>query len=159
MPHHTFSARCYPRNSPHAAGRIVALALLSNGEVKPSEWAELESRRVHHQLGLTAEEWRDVVGDLYLHLVGTGGALAGRLTDARLIGRLLAEVDDAALQRRVLHLCAAVIHADHQIDEGESAVLRAVLDHWELRPEEHELVEPVLYGLDFQVTPRRTHQP
>ncbi len=156
MSKHSSSTRRYPRNSPHAAGRIVALALISNGVVKPSEWAELESMQTHEQLGLTREEWHDVVGDLYVDLAGTGTPLADCLGDARMIERLLDDVDDVTLQRRVLRLCTAVIHADRQVDEGESAVLRAAIDHWDLYPEEREFFEPLLYGLDFQVGPRRT---
>ena len=34
----------YPRNSPRAAGRIVSLALLSNGKLQSSELAVLEMR-------------------------------------------------------------------------------------------------------------------
>jgi hypothetical protein len=158
MSKHSSSTRRYPRNSPHAAGRIVALALISNGEVKPSEWAELESMQAHEQLGLTRAEWHDVVGDLYVDLVGTDRPLAGCLVETRMIERLLDDVDDATLQRHVLRLCTAVINADRQVDEGESAVLRAAIDHWELYPEEQELVEPLLYGLDFQVVPRRTRR-
>ena len=42
---------------------------------------------------------------------------------------MLADVDDPTLQRRVIGLCMAVIHADRQIDEGESAVLRTAIDN------------------------------
>ena len=158
MSKHTPCTRRYPRNSPQAAGRIVALALISNGEVKPSEWAELESMQVHEQLGLTREHWHDVVGNLYFDLVGSATPLADCLVDARMIERLLEDVDDVPLQRRVLRLCMAVINADRQVDEGESAVLRAAIDHWVLVPEEQALIEPLLYGRDFQVMSRRTRR-
>lgn len=159
MSKHSSSTRRYPRNSPRAAGRIVALAFISNGEVKPCEWAELKSMLAHEQLGLTRDEWHDVVSDLYFELVGTATALADCLVDARMIERLLDGVDDVALQSRVLRLCTAVINADGQVDEGESVVLRTAIDHWQLHPEAQELVEPLLYGLDFQVVPRGTRWP
>ncbi|MCP5282308.1 MAG: TerB family tellurite resistance protein [Rhodoferax sp.] len=156
MSKHFSSAHRYPRNSPHAAGRVVALALIANGEVKPSEWAELETHQVHEQLGLTKEEWHDVVGDLYVDVVCAASSLAGGLVDQQVIAQVLADVDDPALQRRVIGLCMAVIHADRQIDEGESAVLRTAIDRWDLHPEDQEVIEPLLYGRDFQVMPRRT---
>jgi hypothetical protein len=156
MSKHADSTRRYPRNSPQAAGQIVALALISNGDIKPCEWAELESTQVHEQLGLTRQEWHDVVGNLYFDLMGPSKPLADRLSDAQLIAQVLEGVDDEWLQRRVLRLCMAVINADHQVDEGESAVLRTAIDLWELDPEDRERVEPLLYGLDFQVLPRRT---
>lgn len=156
MSKHSSSAHRYPRNSPHAAGRVVALALIANGEVKPSEWAELESNQVHEQLGLTKEEWHDVVGELYVDVVSAARSLAGGLVDQQVIAHVLADVDDPTLQRRVIGLCMAVIHADRQIDEGESAVLRTAIDNWDLHPDEQEAIEPLLYGRDFQVVARRT---
>jgi tellurite resistance protein len=146
----------YPSNSPQAAARIVALALIANSEVKTSEWAVLKSMRVHEHLGLTTEEWHEVVGDLYIDLVGSSTSLSDVLGDARLTRELLDHVDDPDLQRKVMRLCTGVINADGQVDEGESAFLLATLSQWELHPEEQELVEPLLYGLDFQVKHRRT---
>jgi tellurite resistance protein len=146
----------YPSNSPQAAARIVALALIANSEVKTSEWAVLKSMRVHEHLGLTTEEWHEVVGDLYIDLVGSSTSLSDVLGDARLTRQLLDHVDDPDLQRKVMRLCTGVINADGQVDEGESAFLLATLSQWELHPEEQELVEPLLYGLDFQVKHRRT---
>ena len=67
---------------------------------------------------------------------------------------MLADIDDVALQRLVLRLCTAVVNADGKIDDGESIVVLAAIDHWGLHPDEHELLEPLLYGLDFQVTAR-----
>jgi len=146
----------YPNNSPQAAARIVALALIANGEVKASEWTELKSMRVHHQLGLTIEEWHDIVSDLYLELVGSAKSLSDGLRDTLMMKLLLDSVDDPGLQRQVIRLCAGVINADGQVDEGESAFLLAILSEWALRPEDDALVAPLLYGLDFQVVERRT---
>ncbi len=157
MSKHFASAHRYPRNSPRAAGRVVALALIANGEVKPSEWATLESNQVHEQLGLTKEEWHEVVGDLYIDVASSARSLASSRFDDRMITQVLADVDDPTLQRSVMRLCMAVIHADRQVDEGESAVLRTAIDSWDLPPEEQEVIEPLLYGRDFQVVPRRTH--
>ena len=156
MHKHFSSAHRYPRNSPHAAGRVVALALIANGEVKPSEWATLESQQVHEQLGLTRQEWHEVVGDLYVDLASAARSLAGGLVDQQVIAQVLADIDDPTLQRLVIGLCMAVIHADRQLDDGESAVLRTAIDRWDLHPEDQEVIEPLLYGRDFQVMPRGT---
>jgi tellurite resistance protein len=146
----------YPSNSPQAAARIVALALIANGEVKTSEWAELKSMRVHQHLGLSLEAWHDIVSDLYVDLVGSATPLAARLSDTQMIKRLLDTVDDPRLQRQVIRLSTAVINADGEVDEGESTFLLAMLSQWELSPKEQDLVEPLLYGLDFQVMQRST---
>lgn len=156
MSKHSSSTRRYPRNSPHAAARIVALALISKGEVKPSEVAVLEAMQAHEQLGLTQQEWHDVVHELCADLLASATQSTDCLIDSRMIERLLADVDDVTLQRLVLRLCTATINADGQIDDGESFVMLAAIDHWGLDPDEHELLEPLLYGLDFQVRPRGT---
>ena len=71
---------------------------------------------------------------------------------------MLAAIDEVALQRLVLRLCTAVVNADGKVDDGESIVVLAAIDHWGLHPDEHELLEPLLYGLDFQVTARSTRR-
>jgi len=55
----------------------------------------------------------------------------------------------------VLQLCAAIAGADGFVEPGESAVLRGALANWLLSMDEQSWVEPLLYGLDFQVVPRR----
>ena len=155
MSKHSSSTRRYPRNSPQAAARIVALALIANGEIKPSELAELEAVHAHDLLGLTRLEWHDVVHGLCAELLWSATAGSDCLIDSAMIDRMLCDVDDVTLQRLVLRLCAAVINADRQVDEGESIVLRAAINHWGLHPDEREFLEPLLYGLDFQVLPRR----
>jgi len=154
MSKHSSSTRRYPRNSPQAAANIVALALISNGEVKPSEVAVLEAMRIHEQLGLTRQEWHDVVHELCIDLLGSATHGTDCQIDGRMIERMFADVDDVTLQRVVLRLCTAVVNADGQIDDGESIVVLAAINHWGLHPDEHELLEPLLYGLDFQVAPR-----
>ena len=156
MSKHSSSTRRYARNSPQAAANIVALALISNGEVKPSEVAVLEAMRAHEQLGLTRQEWHDVVHELCIDLLGSATHGTDCQIDGRMIEQMLADIDDVALQRLVLRLCTAVVNADGKIDDGESIVVLAAIDHWGLHPDEHELLEPLLYGLDFQVTARST---
>ena len=158
MSKHSSSTRRYARNSPQAAAHIVALALISNGEVKPSEVAVLEAMRVHEQLGLTRQEWHGVVHELSIGLLGSATHGTGCQLDGRMIEQMLADIDDVALQRLVLRLCTAVVNADGKVDDGESIVVLAAIDHWGLHPDEHELLEPLLYGLDFQVTARSTRR-
>ncbi len=155
MSKHASSARRYPRNSPHAAARIVALALIANGKITTSELAVLESMRAHEQLGITRQQWHDVVDELCFDLLEEAAPCRDCHVGSATIESLLDEVIDVPLQRLVLRLCAAVINADGDIDEGESVVLRTAIDRWGLHPDEQELLEPLLYGLDFQVQPRR----
>lgn len=144
----------YPGNSPRAAARILALALISNGRMQPSELAALAAIDANGQLGITDEEWHGVVQELSVDLLSTAQRGSQCIIDSSLVEAMLDEVDDVALQRCVLRLCMAVIHADGEVDDGESIVLLAAVDRWELHPEEQPLLEPLLYGLDFQVAAR-----
>lgn len=156
MSTHSSSTQRYPRNSPQAAGRILALALIANGEVKASELAVLEAMQAHDQLGLTRQEWHDVLHELCADLLLSAQMRPDCLIDPQMIEGLLAGVDNVTLQRLVLRLCTEIVNADGQIDSGESIVVLTAIDHWGLHPDEQELLEPLLYGLDFQVTARGT---
>ena len=126
--------RSYPRNSPQAAARIVALALLADGDLSPHELAVLERVHAHEQLGLTREALHGVLHAFCEDLLA-GAALdwAGACrVDERTLAGLLADIDDPALQRRLLALCIAVVEADARVDDGKSLVVGAAVAHWGL---------------------------
>lgn len=126
--------RPYPRNSPQAAARIVALALLADGHLSPHELEALDRTRAHEQLGLPREALHDVVHAFCEDLLSAAQldwSEACRV-DERTLAELLADVDDAALRRRVLELCLAVVEADDEIGDGESLVIGAAVAQWGL---------------------------
>ena len=132
--------RPYPRNSPSAAARIVALTLLADGQLQPAELSSLEAQHAHRRLGLRRYELHTVLDDFCTDLLDDAKAARDdecRITPA-LIELLLADIDHPALQRQVLRLCAAVIRADGRVDEGESVVLAAAVEHWGMAPEGFE---------------------
>lgn len=126
--------RSYPRNSPQAAARILALAMLADGHPCESELALLESLQVHEQLGLSRAELHAVVHtfceDLLACSVGMCWADLSTLRPAPL-RQVLGEVDDPALQNQLMALCISLVAADRHLAEGESVVLAALL-HWRL---------------------------
>jgi hypothetical protein len=146
--------RHYPRNSAEAAARIVALALIANGRIKAVETAALDALRAHERLGLTRPQWHGVIHDLCTDLLGPARCGDEGCIPSELLDRMLDEVDDDATRRLVLRLCSAVVQADRQLDEAESYVLLAAVDRWGLHPDDQALLEPMLYGRDFQVRPR-----
>ncbi len=128
--------RNYPRNSPRAAGRIVALALLADGHLSPAELDTLDRHGVARRIGLTREELHRVLHDFCADLLATAELSwsdACRI-DGPLLAALYAEVDDPALRRELVELIAGIAVADGHLAEGESVVLRAAEEHWGLRP-------------------------
>ena len=129
--------RHYPRNSPQAAARIVALALLADGHVCKRELDALDQGAAHEQLGLNRQEMQAVVQTFCEDLL-----IAAQLSwdtacrvDEAATAELMAEVDDPALWRTVMRLCGAVIDADGHVSDGESIVIRAAAEHWQRQPQ------------------------
>jgi hypothetical protein len=99
--------RTYPRNSPQAAARIVALVLTSDGHVCSSEERALDKLDIAGQLGLLPEQFAQIVQALYEdHSVGHAphAPMAGQI-DTTLLATLMSEIDSPALQRKVMRLC------------------------------------------------------
>ena len=129
--------RTYPHNSPQAAARIVALAMLADGKLCVEEILVLDYAQAHEQLGLSAHQLDAVVTAFCEDLrVGPhpGWGEAG-LVDPRTMAAMMAEIDDPAIQRQVLRLCISVAEADGLVGESESLVLGAAVEHWGLQRE------------------------
>lgn len=124
--------RHYPKNSPRAAARILALTLLADGHCSRSELDALQRAEVARQLGLDAVTLQDLLREVAEDLVATGAGLwhAGGSLDESVIASALAEIDDPAMQRRVLDLCGEVSRADAHLSDGEQAVLSAAAARW-----------------------------
>ena len=92
------SYRCYPRNSPQAAGRILITALLANGDLKAAEWQRLAETSAFDRLGLQGLQWHAVMGELQKetleHLFAMRGVLdpdQARMFDKRVVKALTTE--------------------------------------------------------------------
>jgi len=124
--------RSYPRNSPEAAARIVALVLIADGHVCRSEFDVFEQLDGARELGLKSDSLPRMVQtlceDLLMGNHGSGSML-GALDDGALAS-LMAEVDDLALQRKVLRLAVAASRADRHLADGEALVLAAAQRYW-----------------------------
>ena len=59
--------------------------------------------------------------------------------DERTLAQLMGEIQDPALRRKLLRLCVELAEVDAQVDEGESIVLVAAVEHWGLH---HEMFRP-----------------
>ena len=126
--------RVYSQNSPQAAARVVALALLADGQLHRAELDMLDRLGVHAQLGLARVELHEVIHAVSEHLpevVRPSGANVC-LLNPRMIRQLMDEVDDPGLRLKVLRLCVALVEADGNVAEDESMVLMAAVEQWGL---------------------------
>lgn len=129
--------RSYPRNSPEAAARIVALVLIADGNVCRSEFEVLNQLDGPRELGLASDGLPRIVQTLCEDLLmgdHGGGSMLGGMDDG-VMASLMAEVDEPVLQRKVLQLAVAAARADRHLADGESLVLAAARRHWGLHEE------------------------
>lgn len=124
--------RKYTKNSPQAAARIVALTIISDGDVNNAEFALLDRLAVHEQLGLDRDALHEVFDTLCADLLSSNQlAWADACpVDAYTLAQILQEIDDPALRRKVLGLCIKLAEVDGHVAEGESIVLAAAAEHW-----------------------------
>jgi len=140
--------RKYPKNSPQAAARIVALTLVADGDVGQAELALLDELAVHQQLGLTRDALHAVIDTFCEDLLSSKQlAMADACpVDEYVLEELMGEIDDPALRRKVLSLCVKLAEVDDHVAEGESIVLIAAVAHWSLH---YQMLGP----LDAEVSP------
>ena len=123
--------RTYPNNSPQAAARIVALAMLADGHLCQSELDVMARMSAHVQLGLLPNELHEIVTTLCedIHAASQLTWEPSGLAPATLAA-ILTEIDDPQLRAKLFDICAAVIAADTHMAEGEKVVLAAASELW-----------------------------
>ena len=126
--------RTYPRNSPAAAARIVALVLIADGNVSFSEFNALQQLDAAGQLGLQSGGMAPILQalceDLLVNAYGAASMMSS--IDEQSLAALMAEVDEPLLQRKVLTLALAAARADAHLADGEALVLEAACRHWRI---------------------------
>ena len=126
--------RSYPTDSPQAAARILALALIADGHLSREELDAIDCCDAREQLGIAPEALHDVVRTLCEDLLASscGDWAAACTLGPQALESLLDEIRDPLLRLKVLQLCLAAVSADGHVAPGESAVVRAALLRWDL---------------------------
>ncbi|MDI1274209.1 TerB family tellurite resistance protein [Polaromonas sp.] len=126
--------RTYPRNSPQACARIVALAMLADGGMCKKELDTFDRLEVHARIGLDKAEFHAIVQafceDLLMAAHSNWSDMCG--VDPRALAELMGEIDIPELQRKLISLCVAIVEADGRVADSESVVLEAAVEHWGL---------------------------
>ncbi len=133
--------RTYPPDSPQAAARIIALTVLADGDIGDAEVEWLDRLAIHEQLGLARQELHALLDQFCEDLLSSGQLRWADAcpVDERTLADLMGEIQDPALRLKLLGLCVDLAEADARVDDGESIVLVAAVEHWGLH---HEMLRP-----------------
>lgn len=133
--------RSYPVNSPQAAARIVALTVVADGDIGAAEIEWLDRLAVHEQLGLARHEMHALLDTFCEDLLSSDQLVWADAcpVDERTLAELMAEIQDPALRLTLLRVCVELAEVDARVDDGETAVLVAAVEHWGLH---REMVRP-----------------
>ena len=107
--------------------------MLADGHFCKTEMDALDRVSAHAQLEISPAEVQTVVQGLCEDLFSTSHQNWGAAClDPDTLITLLAEIDDPELRLTVMRICAAVVDADAHQADGESVILTAVRDQWQL---------------------------
>ncbi len=137
--------RTYPLNSPQAAARLLAMALVADGNYALSEIKALDRLDAARKLGLQPQELKTVIEAFCedLLLGAQGEWLGSSQLDPATRQQLLDEVTDHALRSTIVALCVAVVEADGHLADGETALLDSLTRAWRKLPDPHRNTEGV----------------
>ncbi|WP_462390547.1 tellurite resistance TerB family protein [Acidovorax sp. Q11] len=126
--------RSYPRNSPEAVARIIALLLISDGHVSRSELDALHGLQMEQELGLPhggfAKVLHGLCEDLWMGM-HERRVLTGSI-DGPTLTFLLAEVTDPALRRKALEFAYTAAIADSHLAPSEWGLMDAARQYWKM---------------------------
>jgi uncharacterized tellurite resistance protein B-like protein len=121
--------RTYPKNSPRAAGRLLALTMISDGNVAPSEIKAVYRSRILEHIGLDDDAFDAVLHELCNDLLAT--ARHGTIqVDEALLDAFLDEIDAPALRRDLLQTMWRLADADGWLADSEAVVLNRAAIRW-----------------------------
>ncbi|MCU0926550.1 MAG: TerB family tellurite resistance protein [Hydrogenophaga sp.] len=122
--------KSYAVNSPEAAARVLAMAMLADGQYSMTEIRALDRQQVPTRLGLSPEAFKTVV-DTFCEdlLVAHGGQWTGEV-DPATRQHLMDEITDRSLQDLILQQCEVLMLADGHLADGEVELLDALGASW-----------------------------
>lgn len=126
----------YALNSPQAAARLLALSMIADGNVCRSEVDAVRQLGSEAALGLPPGGLATVLQTLcedLLYSAHSNGSLTSCIEDA-LLESLIRDVDDPALQRKIMEAIAVTASADGHLSDGERIVLEALQRCWQPAP-------------------------
>jgi uncharacterized tellurite resistance protein B-like protein len=124
--------RSYPTNSPKAVSRLLALTMIVDGHLAPSELKAMRAASIPGHDALDEDGFDEVVRDLCEDLLATAARRCSEEVeiDVRLLDGLLGEVEDQALRMGVMKTMLDIVHADSVLDTRETLLIERAFRRW-----------------------------
>ena len=121
----------YSVNSPEAMARIVAMMIVTDGELHEAEMGFLDQIDAFAHLGLSRAEFGEVARQYCMDLQAeSDGEDHISLLESSRIDAIAAQVTDPKKREIVCAQLLGVIDADGDVDGSETAVFRYLLNIW-----------------------------
>lgn len=124
--------RTYPTNSPEAAGRVLAMALFSDGNCSAVELDTLQHLKAAERLGLTHDALKEVIHGFEQDMLSTtpGRRMTFPRIDEPTRDALLDDITDAYLQTELETLTSEVVVSDGHLADGEVELVNTLWARW-----------------------------
>jgi len=128
--------RTYASDSPKAVCRLLALAMIVDGHLAPSELRALRHSGILQRVGVDEALFDDVVQEVCEDLLATADRRCASEVeiDSRMLDSLLHEVGDPALQLALMKAMLDIVHADEVLDGRESLLIQRGFKAWGATP-------------------------
>lgn len=122
----------YPVNSPEAVSRILALSMIVDGHLSPSEVRAMHAAPFLEQVGVDDDIFDPTLRQLCEDLLGAAANRhAGMVEiDPRLLDALLRDIQDPLLQVCLWKAMLDIIQADGHLDTRETTLVRRAARAW-----------------------------
>lgn len=122
--------RSYPNDSPQATARVLALAMVVDGHLAPSELRVLDDSPLMRDLDMDRTVFREVLEDLCNDMINTAVVQGAVELNAPLIDHLLSEITSPELRRKLLSVMWKIVDADGWLADAEAALLARACANW-----------------------------
>lgn len=124
--------RSYPIDSKEAVCRLLALSMIVDGHMAPSELKAMEHSAILERVGADAEAFDTVLQALCEDMLASASREAGAEIelDRNTLDRLFEEIADPLLRMCTLKAMLDIVHADQHLDSREHLLLQRALKRW-----------------------------
>ena len=122
--------RHYDENSAQATARILAMAMLVDGHVDPSELKVIDNPKTTREFGIDIAMLQQVLEDLCYDMLQTAVRQGSVEINGPLLDSMLLEITEPDLRRRLLNALWRIADADGYLADAEAVLLARACALW-----------------------------